>query len=425
MDDMITASFHTRFSGVRQKTQSLVAGLGAEDMLVQTMPDVSPTKWHLAHTTWFWETFLLRGRLDGYQEYNSEFNYLFNSYYDGIGERHSRAERGVLSRPFLEDVLAYRAHVDEAMGHLLSVDQNIENADLLPLIELGIAHEEQHQELILTDIKHVLSRHPFAPSAFSAPDRSRPATPGAPSWMSFDGGVVEVGAVPECFHFDNEGPRHKVIVTPFALADRLATNRDYADFIADGGYRTPTLWLSDGWARVQAENWSAPLYWRSGDTGWEEFTLHGQHALDPDAPVIHLSYYEASAFAEWCGARLPGEHEWEYAAVKSPGDVGRFAQPGRSAHPGAAVEPAPTAGGLRQMFGDAWEWTRSAYSAYPRFRPAAGAVGEYNGKFMCGQFVLRGGSCATPPRHVRATYRNFFPPDARWQFSGVRLARDI
>lgn len=425
MEDMTSTSYLARYSGVRERTQALVAGLSDEDMLVQTMPDVSPTKWHLAHTTWFWETFLLREYLDGYQEFSGEFNYLFNSYYDGIGERHARAERGYLSRPSLRDIMAYRAHVDDAMARLLSVDQDLTTQALTPLIELGLAHEEQHQELILTDIKHVLSRHPFAPGAFAAPSRGQPETAGPPGWVEFAGGIVEIGASGSGFHFDNEGPRHQAILTPFALADRLATNRDYAQFVADGGYQTATLWLSEGWARVQAEGWSAPFYWRQGETGWEEFTLHGQHPLDPDAPVLHLSYYEASAFAEWSGARLPDEREWEIATLGLLDGEGRFAAPGVSAHPDVAARAAQPGRGLRQMFGDAWEWTRSAYSAYPRYRPAAGAVGEYNGKFMCGQYVLRGGSCATPPGHVRRTYRNFFPPDARWQFSGVRLAKDI
>ncbi len=425
MEDMTSTSYPARYSGVRARTQALVAGLSDEDMLVQTMPDVSPTKWHLAHTTWFWETFLLREHLEGYQEFSGEFNYLFNSYYDGIGERHARAERGYLSRPSLRDVMAYRAHIDDAMARLLCIDQDLRTQALIPLVELGLAHEEQHQELILTDIKHVLSRHPFGPSAFAAPHRGQPEAAGPPGWVEFAGGVVEIGAAGPGFHFDNEGPRHQAILTPFALADRLATNRDYAQFVADGGYQTSTLWLSEGWARVQAEAWSAPLYWRQGETGWEEFTLHGQHPLDPDAPVLHLSYYEASAFAEWSGARLPDEREWEIAASGPLDGEGRFAAPGVSAHPDVPAQAAQPGRGLRQMFGDAWEWTRSAYSAYPRYRPAAGAVGEYNGKFMCGQYVLRGGSCATPPGHVRRTYRNFFPPDARWQFSGVRLAKDI
>ncbi|WP_323763114.1 ergothioneine biosynthesis protein EgtB [Maricaulis sp.] len=415
-----------RYSGVRDATQLLVAGLEAEDMVIQTMPDVSPTKWHLAHTTWFWETFLLRPYLPGYREFSSQFNYLFNSYYNQIGARHARDERGFLSRPTLDDVLAYRVHVDEAMSRLLAIDHGAQNTALRQLVELGLAHEEQHQELILTDIKHVLSHHPFAPAAFAGPaGGAGEADAGPCNWIGFDGGVVEVGADEDRFHFDNEGPRHQAILTPFALADRLVTNRDYLAFVEDGGYRSAGLWLSDGWAQVEALGWTSPLYWRKCDGRWEEFTLHGQQALDPDMPVIHLSYYEASAFAEWSGARLPDEREWEHGAATRRSVDGRLCRPGQSAHP--AVTPAHRAGGAgpRQMFGDAWEWTRSAYSPYPRYRPAPGAVGEYNGKFMCGQFVLRGGSCATAPGHVRTTYRNFFPPATRWQFSGVRLAKDI
>jgi len=423
---MRPVSVLARFSSVREATQLLVAGLGVEDMVVQTMPDVSPTKWHLAHTSWFWETFLLRPYSQGYQEFSSEFNYLFNSYYNGIGARHARHERGFLSRPTLDRVLAYRAHVDDAMACLLSIDHGVENTAILELVDLGLAHEEQHQELILTDIKHVLSRHPFAPKAHPAPKVDPgEADDGPCGWVEFDGGTVEIGTGDGRFHFDNEGPRHQVILTPFALADRLVSNRDYLEFIEDGGYRMAGLWLSDGWARVEAEGWTSPLYWHEGDEGWETFTLHGQQSLDLDAPVTHLSYYEASAFAEWSGARLPDEREWELGASTRRSVDGRFCTPGRSAHPGATPMHRNSGAGLRQMFGDVWEWTRSAYLPYPRFRPAPGAVGEYNGKFMCGQFVLRGGSCATAPGHVRTTYRNFFPPEARWQFSGLRLAKDI
>ncbi len=423
---MRPVSVAARFSGVREATQLLVADLGVEDMVIQSMPDVSPTKWHLAHTTWFWETFLLRSQLAGYREYSGEFNYLFNSYYNGIGARHARSERGLLSRPTLTDVMAYRAHVDEAMSRLLMLDHIAENTAIQDLVELGLAHEQQHQELILTDIKHVLSRHPFAPAAFATPtDPGTTADDGPCGWVEFDGGVVETGTDGGRFHFDNEGPKHQSILTPFALADRLVSNRDYCAFIEDGGYRTAGLWLSDGWAKVQAQGWAAPLYWRDGDGDPEIFTLHGQQPLDLDAPVVHLSYYEASAFAEWSGARLPDEREWEVGASTRRSVDGRFCSPGRSAHPGATPMHRSAGAGLRQVFGDAWEWTRSAYSPYPRYRPAPGAVGEYNGKFMCGQFVLRGGSCATQPGHVRPSYRNFFPPEARWQFSGLRLAKDI
>jgi len=420
------------YSRIRANTQAMVECLDCEDMVIQTMPDVSPTKWHLAHTSWFWETFLLLDALDGYREYNRDYNYLFNSYYEAIGDRHRRDQRGFLSRPSLADVLGYRRHVDEAMSRLLATLEGEALDRLEPLLRLGLAHEEQHQELILTDIKHVLSHNPFAPKAFAergagaadaadAADAPDAADETGASWVGFDGGVFSFGAEGTAFQFDNEGPRHEALLTPFALADRPVTNGEYAAFIRDGGYRTPSLWLSDGWARVNAEAWQAPLYWHERDGMWREFTLHGEVAPRPDAPVAHLSFYEASAYAEWAGARLPDEREWEYAALHAAGPDGRFAAPGFSAHPGGC-EPGS---GLRQMFGGVWEWTRSDYAPYPRYRPAPGAVGEYNGKFMSGQYVLRGGSCATSQGHVRPTYRNFFPPQARWQFSGLRLAKDI
>lgn len=419
MDGMVINSLLEKYSRVRSVTKALVGGLSPEDMVVQTMPDVSPAKWHLAHTTWFWETFLLREHLADYQEYDCEFNYLFNSYYEQVGERHARPQRGFLTRPALDHVWGYRDHVDAAMARLLSGDQEFDLSHVTGLVELGLAHEQQHQELMLTDLKHVFSMHPFSPAAFAKPD---PAPAGsALAWVEFDGGTHRFGHAGEGFAFDNEGPVHDAILTSYALADRPVTNAEYRAFIEDGGYRSAPLWLSDGWTRLQAECWQAPLYWRQRDGDWREFTLHGEQALDPEQPVTHLSYYEASAFAEWAGARLPEEREWEWAAQQAAGRDGRFAEPGLSAHPGAS----PDGAGLKQMLGGVWEWTRSAYSPYPRYRPAAGAVGEYNGKFMCNQFVLRGGSCATPPGHVRMTYRNFFPPDARWQFSGIRLAKDI
>ena len=420
MIGMVIKELLIEYSRIRSVTKALVAGLSAEDMTVQTMPDVSPTKWHLAHTTWFWETFLLKPHDPSYGEFDKKFNYLFNSYYEQVGERHARPERGFLTRPDVSTVMAYRDHVDEAVTRLLSGDQEFDFKSVGAILTLGLAHEQQHQELMLTDIKHVLSRHPFAPEAYPPLD---PEPLGSQlQWLEFAGGVHAFGHEPDSgFAFDNEGPQHQAILTPFALADRPVTNAEYRAFIEDGGYETATLWLSEGWARIQHAGWSAPLYWRRRDEAWFEFTLHGEQALDPEQSVTHLSYYEASAFAEWAGARLPDEREWELAARDHAGADGRFAVPGRSAHPGAS----PEGQGLKQMFGGVWEWTRSPYTAYPRFRPAAGAVGEYNGKFMCNQFVLRGGSCATPPDHVRLTYRNFFPPDARWQFSGIRLAKDI
>lgn len=419
MVDLIETGLSDQYSAVRRRSEDLTKALSAEDMVVQTMPDVSPTKWHLAHTTWFWETFLLRPSLPSYVEFSPNYNYLFNSYYEQVGARHARPERGFLTRPSLDEVIAYRRHVDVEMARLLSAYPKDNLSAIAPLVRLGFAHEEQHQELLLTDIKHVLSRHPFAPAAYPAPAPVEPCQ--ASNWIAFEGGEFEFGHDGAGFAFDNEAPRHAAILTPFALSDRPVTNAEYLSFIDDGGYRTPTLWLSDGWARVLSEDWRAPLYWSNHDGEWREFTLHGEQAIDPETPVSHLSYFEAAAYAEWAGARLPDEREWEHAALSARGPDGRFADPGRSAHPGAS----PSGDGLKQMFGGVWEWTRSAYAAYPRYRPAAGAVGEYNGKFMCGQFVLRGGSCATPAGHVRSTYRNFFPPDARWQFSGVRLAKDI
>lgn len=420
MDEQIFRSIFSLYSGVRLRTQLLVSGLSAEDMVVQTMPDVSPTKWHLAHTTWFWECFLLRGHDPEYVEFSKEFNYLFNSYYEQVGERHARPERGFLTRPSLAEVLAYRAHVDTAMERLLSGNHKIDFAEVKALIELGVAHEEQHQELLVTDIKHVLSRHPFSPTAWAAETLRDNESPKL-SWRSFQGGLHEFGYAGEDFHFDNEGPRHKFWLEEFALASRPVSNGEYLEFMADDGYGTATLWLSDGWATVNREKWCAPLYWFRRDGEWFEFTLGGERRVDPDAPVTHLSYFEAAAFAEWAGARLPEEREWEFAAKSHNPGLADTLDPARAPHPVSR----PENGGFSQLFGGVWEWTRSTYSAYPRYRPAAGAVGEYNGKFMCGQFVLKGGSCATPPGHVRASYRNFFPPEARWQFSGVRLAKDI
>jgi len=411
-----------RVFAARQDTEALGAPLSAEDQQIQSMPDASPTKWHMAHTTWFWETFVLEPHCPGYQVFNPDFRFLFNSYYEAVGDQPARAERGLLSRPSLNDVTAYRSHIDNALARF--ADYQPEGfAAAHALIELGIAHEEQHQELILTDIKHVLSKNPLAPAAYptAAQLAPRPA-PHEICWVAFDGGEVEIGAGADGgFAFDNEHPRHRALIEPYALASRSVTNGEYLAFMDDGGYAEPRFWLSDGWAETGAHGHRAPLYWRWRDGAWMEFTLHGLQALNLDAPVVHLSYYEASAYAEWAGARLPDEREWEIAARSLDARAGRFASVGRSAHPQAATAWS----GLTQMFGDVWEWTRSSYAAYPRYHCAAGAIGEYNGKFMCGQYVLKGGSCATTRGHVRAAYRNFFPPEARWQFSGVRLARDI
>jgi ergothioneine biosynthesis protein EgtB len=398
-----------RYAAVRAQTEALAAPLSAEDCALQSMPEASPVKWHLGHTSWFFETFVLGGA-----PWREEFRVLFNSYYVGVGERHPRPERGLLSRPSLEEVRAYRASVDERMQALFRSTAWRERADL---VELGINHEQQHQELILTDVKHLLSRNPLLPAylekEFSSAD-SKPI-----GWRRFPAGVREIGHEGPGFAFDNEQPRHRVFAAAFELADRLVTNAEFRRFIDDGGYRRPELWLSEGWDLRAAQGWGAPLYWSTGSELRAQFTLHGLRAIVPEEPVLHVSYFEADAYARWAGARLPTEAEWEIAAQGHlPADTlplaGNFLESGRL-HP---------AGGPSPAFGDAWQWTSSAYAPYPGFRAASGAVGEYNGKFMVNQYVLRGGSCATPASHVRSSYRNFFPAAARWQFSGVRLARN-
>jgi ergothioneine biosynthesis protein EgtB len=404
------------YGEVRSQSRALAEGLTAEDQQIQSMPDVSPTKWHLAHVTWFFETFLLQPFLAGYRSFDEAYGYLFNSYYEQVGERHPRPQRGLLSRPPLKDVLAYRAHVDAAMDRLIGSAASADWDRIAPLVELGLHHEQQHQELILMDIKHVFWTSPLKPAY-----RPRPAGPPAEAapldWIDFDGGLVEIGHGGPGFAFDNEGPRHKAWLEPFRLSSRLVTSGEYLAFVEDRGYARPELWLSDGWAAVQRDGWDAPLYWTREAPGWTVFTLSGTRLLDPHEPVCHLSHYEADAFARWAGARLPSEQEWELASAAAPPD-GHLAGRGLY-HP----QPAPGPG-LGQMIGDLWEWTSSPYVAYPRYRPPEGAVGEYNGKFMSGQMVLRGGAAITPEGHVRPTYRNFFPPSARWAFSGLRLAQD-
>jgi ergothioneine biosynthesis protein EgtB len=408
-----------RYDRVRARTEMLASPLSAEDQTVQSMPDASPTKWHRAHTSWFFETFLLTPHLRGYEPCVADYAYLFNSYYETVGPRHPRPERGLLSRPGVAEIARYRAHVDAAMARLALVADDATWSVVAPLIELGLHHEEQHQELILMDIKHVLSLNPFQPAyreaAIVAPGAAAPLT-----WRGFDGGLRQIGHHGDGFAFDNELPRHKLWLEPFRLASRLITCGEYLDFIGDGGYRRPELWLSDGWAAAHRETWEAPLYWRLAEQRWSVFTLAGRRPLDPAEPVCHVSFYEADAFARWSGKRLPTEAEWEVAAVETSAPLAGNLLDRGLYHPAPAVGGA----GLQQMVGDAWEWTASPYVAYPGYRPAAGAIGEYNGKFMSNQMVLRGGAAITPAGHVRLTYRNFFPPASRWAFGGIRLAED-
>ena len=413
--------FAPRYCDVRALTEELAAPLSPEDQTVQSMPDVSPTKWHRGHTSWFFETFLLERFVPEYRVYHPRFAFIFNSYYETVGPRHPRPQRGLLSRPGVDEVTGYRRSLDGAMLDFL--DRPIGH-DARFLVDLGLNHEQQHQELVLMDIKHVLSRNPLLPVYRSTGDdvvlAGGDAAPPL-SFAAYDGGVAEIGHHGPGFAFDNEGPRHDVLMRPFALATRPVTNGDWLDFMADGGYGRPDLWLSDGWAVVQGEQWQAPLYWtQAAGSEWEVFTLAGPRPVVEAEPVCHVSYYEADAFAHWAGARLPTEAEWEVAAREHPVD-GNFLDLDRL-HPEVATHSGDTP---VQFFGDVWEWTQSPYSPYPGFRPAAGAVGEYNGKFMVNQQVLRGGCCATPPGHTRATYRNFFPPASRWAFSGLRLARDV
>jgi ergothioneine biosynthesis protein EgtB len=409
-----TSPLADRYRAVRALSVALVAPLSDADATVQSMDDASPAKWHLAHTTWFFETFVLRDHAPGYVLHDARFPFLFNSYYEAEGRRHARGRRGMVTRPTLDEVLAYRAAVDAALLAALG--------DLPPaaheLIALGCHHEEQHQELLVTDILHLMSENPLEPAIWSPSPKVPVAMPGPVGWIASDEQVVEIGHVGDGFSFDCEGPRHRALVPAHAIADRTVTNGEWAQFIADGGYRDARLWLSDGWAWVQREGVAAPLYWEERDGGWTRFGLDGRRAIDPAAPVTHVSFFEADAFATWAGARLPTEMEWE-AAAAAHDSAG-----GNQLDQAGAIEPRPSPGGPA-FFGDVWEWTGSAYRPYPGFRAVEGAVGEYNGKFMSGQFVLRGGSCATPRGHARASYRNFFYPHQRWQFTGVRLAKDI
>ena len=403
----------SRFAATRRLSLDLVATLSDADASAQSMPDTSPAKWHLAHTSWFFETFILRDHVAGYRAFDDRYAYLFNSYYEAEGPRHARPQRGLLTRPSLDDIRIWRAHVDTAVQTALPDLP----AAALTLVELGIHHEQQHQELLLTDLKHLFAQNPLGPAVWKS-EIAREVRPfSAMQWIEGKAGIVGVGHADDGFAFDCEGPRHDTLLARHALASRPVSNGEWQQFIADGGYQTPSLWLSDGWAWVQAEGIDAPAYW-DGD---RQFTLSGWQGIDPAAPVTHISFFEADAFASWAGARLPTEFEWEAAAADLDPAAGQQLDAAGPVHPAAAADDAD----LQQMFGTVWEWTGSAYRPYPGFRAAPGAVGEYNGKFMSGQFVLRGGSCATPRGHCRASYRNFFYPHQRWQFTGLRLAKDI
>ncbi|MBA3671437.1 MAG: ergothioneine biosynthesis protein EgtB [Gemmatimonadaceae bacterium] len=412
-----TPTLEQRFDTVRAFTESLAAPLQTEDYVVSSMPDVSPTKWHLAHTSWFFETFVLAPHLPSYRALDPKYAFLFNSYYVQAGERHCRAQRGLVTRPTVAQVYEYRAHVNEAMRALMREMHHDPHHAAASVIELGLHHEQQHQELLLMDIKHVFWTNPMRPAY--APREPVAGLVRPLGWIQHAEGLHRIGHDGPSFAFDNERPSHRTFVEAFRIGDRLVTNEEYLAFMDDGGYRRPDLWLSAGWATVQAQRWEAPLYWERTADGWTEFTLAGVGSLEYAAPVCHVSFYEADAFARWAGARLPTEAEWEIAATGAPVDGG-FSDGGRF-HPAplyTATRDAPA-----QLYGDVWQWTSSAYVGYPGFARPEGAIGEYNGKFMCDQWVLRGASCATARTHARLTYRNFFPSDARWQFAGIRLAR--
>lgn len=409
------------FRAVREMSRHLCEHLDPEDLVPQSMPDASPLKWHLAHTTWFFEIFVLARFDSDHTPYHPQFSYLFNSYYNQIGDRQKRAERGLLTRPTTQEVFAYRAVIDEAVCKLLEQISSEEEGEFKRILEIGLQHEQQHQELVLTDLKHLFAHNALRPAYRMPLEIEANASPGPQGWIDYEEGLYEVGHDGASFAFDNEGPRHKIYLEAFSLGNRLITNGEYLDFIEDGGYSRPEFWLDAGWTTLKEEAWRHPFYWQEGADGWQEFTLSGPRSLGLSEPICHVSYFEADAFSRWAGARLPTEFEWEVACAPLPND-GNFLETGRF-HPGIARDPKSNQDQPSQCYGDVWEWTSSPYSAYPGYQTAAGALGEYNGKFMSGQMVLRGGSCATPARHIRATYRNFFAPGARWQFSGLRLAR--
>lgn len=413
------SAMRQRYRSVRQQTSTLCEPLTPEDCVIQSMPDASPIRWHLAHTTWFFETFVLKSAICNYQPVCPAYEYLFNSYYNQVGEQFPRPQRGLLSRPSMAEVQEYRAEVNHQMDQLLA-SGDAGDADLLKIIELGLHHEQQHQELMLTDLKHLFSCNPIWPVYVS--DGPRQELPAATlDWSPGVEGVRTIGHEGAGFAYDNELPPHEALLQPHEIASRLITNGEYLEFVADNGYLCPELWLSLGWSIVKENSWHAPLYWRQIDDQWHEFTLAGLRPLRMSDPVCHVSFFEADAYARWRGLRLPTEFEWEtVATADNVSRQGNFVE-SQNYHPASAPNTNPNA--PQQLFGDAWEWTASPYTPYPGYAPPAGAIGEYNGKFMCNQYVLRGGSCATSQSHIRATYRNFFPPEARWQFTGIRLAR--
>jgi ergothioneine biosynthesis protein EgtB len=404
-----------RYARIRARSVNLVKPLSEEDCCVQSMPDASPSKWHLGHTSWFFETFILEKYEESFTPFLPAFRVMFNSYYNGVGEKYPRPHRGLLTRPALHEIMLYRKQVNARMEKIFA--HHGDDKAFRTLVDLGLHHEQQHQELILTDVKHLLSLNPLKPAYREEEEEESPDATGI-EWHAFDSGLVEIGHGGEGFRFDNETPRHKQYLNSYSLASRLVTNGEYLDFIADSGYHDPRLWLSEGWDWIQANRIGHPIYWERGSERWDEFTLGGKRALDPVAPAVHISYFEADAYARWAGARLPSEAEWEHAAgaVNSTKDADH--------HDRLRPRPVRSAAGLQQMFGESWQWTQSSYASYPGYLWPEGAIGEYNGKFMANQYVLRGSSCLTPAGHSRATYRNFFPVTARWQMTGIRLAKD-